>query len=190
MFRFTGPEKLPVVVYRSFPVFKTHAAFSSVNNGFTSHLQQCFCIKVVPGKKGVPLPEYSQHRPAASLCHCLQPRQPYQQTVNCLSKHLHDEGNNTNSNMTFVKCTLVSGFGEERVRVHSRGRPQEEQPDGPPLFVRVLGTSLRPGGTQGGIIHPWLMARPYPPHSFTHLPACKPAGMVGRTDGTQSETNW
>lgn len=121
-------------------MFKTHAAFSSVNNGFTSHLQQCFCINVVPGKKGVPLPEL--------------PRQPYQQTVNCLSKHLHDEGNNANSNMTFVKCTLGSGFGEERVRVHSRGRPQEEQPDGPPLFVRVLGTSLRPGGTQGGIIHP------------------------------------
>lgn len=176
MFRFTGPEKLPDLVYRSFPVFKTHAAFSSVNNGFTSHLQQCFCIKVVPGKKGVPLPEL--------------PRQPYQQTVNCLSKHLHDEGNNTNSNMTFVKCTLGSGFGEERVRVHSRGRPQEEQPDGPPLFVRVLGTSLRPGGTQGGIIHPWLMARPHPPHSFTRLTACRPAGKVGRTDGTQSETNW
>lgn len=36
---------------------------------------------------------------------------------------------------------------------HSRGRPQDEHPDGPPLFVRVLGTSLGPGGTQGGVIH-------------------------------------
>lgn len=36
---------------------------------------------------------------------------------------------------------------------NSRGRPQDEHPDGPPLFVRVLGTSLRPGGTQGGVIH-------------------------------------
>lgn len=58
--------------------------------------------------------------------------------------------------------TLVGGWGsgekggggEERDGAHSRGRPQEEHPDGPPLFVRVLGTSLRPGGTQGGIIHP------------------------------------
>lgn len=124
--------------------------------------------------------------PTSSIALSLSPAKA---TISANSE-LHDEGNNTNSNMTFVKCTLVSGFGEERVRVHSRGRPQEEQPDGPPLFVRVLGTSLRPGGTQGGIIHPWLMARPYPPHSFTHLPACKPAGEVGRTDGTQSETNW
>lgn len=39
------------------------------------------------------------------------------------------------------------------VITHSRGRPQEEHPDGPPLLVRMLGASLRPGGTQGGIIH-------------------------------------
>lgn len=45
---------------------------------------------------------------------------------------------------------------KEGDRAHSRGRPQEEHPDGPPLFVRVLGTSLRPGGTQGGITHPWV----------------------------------
>lgn len=46
------------------------------------------------------------------------------------------------------------GGVRKRDRAHSRGRPQEEHPDGPPLLVRVLGTSLRPGGTQGGIIHP------------------------------------
>lgn len=46
-------------------------------------------------------------------------------------------------------------MGEEEGEggAHSRGRPQDEHPDGPPLFVRVLGTSLRPGGTQGGVIH-------------------------------------
>lgn len=53
----------------------------------------------------------------------------------------------------------MEGRGEAGRRVgwgrgaHSRGRPQEEHPDGPPLLVRVLGTSLRPGGTQGGVIH-------------------------------------
>lgn len=44
-------------------------------------------------------------------------------------------------------------MGGGRRGTHSRGRPQDEHPDGPPLFVRVLGTSLRPGGTQGGVIH-------------------------------------
>lgn len=56
--------------------------------------------------------------------------------------------------------------GEEGDRAHSRGRPQEEHPDGPPLFVRVLGTPLRPGGTQGGVIHPQLTP---PPHHGTQL---------------------
>lgn len=84
--------------------------------------------------------------------------------MNFISKHLHHEGHNTHSNMTFVKYTYGRGWreGEGREggevgkwdRAHSRGRPQEEHPDGPPLFVRVLGTPLRPGGTQGGIIHP------------------------------------
>lgn len=60
--------------------------------------------------------------------------------------------------------------GEEGDRAHSRGRPQEEHPDGPPLFVRVLGTPLRPGGTQGGVIHPQLTPPPTTAHSFAYYP--------------------
>lgn len=68
----------------------------------------------------------------------------------------------THSDMIIVKYTWGWGRGEGRRggkegdRAHSRGRPQEEHPDGPPLFVRVLGTPLRSGGTQGGILHPRL----------------------------------
>lgn len=36
---------------------------------------------------------------------------------------------------------------------NSRGRPKEEDPDCPPLFVRVLGTPLGPARTQRGITH-------------------------------------
>lgn len=70
------------------------------------------------------------------------------------------EGHNTHSNMTFAEytCGWAGKGGKGGDRAHSRGRPQEEHPDGPPLFVRVLGTSLRPGGTQGGITHPCLRA--------------------------------
>lgn len=53
----------------------------------------------------------------------------------------------TLSNTLLLSDTLGGG-------AHSRWWPQDEHPDGSPLFVRVLGTSLRPGGTQGGIIHP------------------------------------
>lgn len=59
--------------------------------------------------------------------------------------------------------------GQGGDRAHSRGRPQKEHPDGPPLFVRVLGTPLRPGGTQGGVIHPQLTPLPPPRHTALHI---------------------
>lgn len=77
----------------------------------------------------------------------------------------------TRSKGTAVRKTGGGGRGgeggEEGEGAHSRGRPQEEHPDGPPLFVRVLGTPLRPGGTQGGVIHPQLT--PPLPHHGTQL---------------------
>lgn len=72
-----------------------------------------------------------------------------------------------------ILCFTAVDHGYYRVRwgeAHSRGRPQEEHPDGHPLLVRVLRTSLRPGGTQGGITWPWLTACPHPPHSSTPHP--------------------
>lgn len=70
--------------------------------------------------------------------------------------------------------------GEEGDGAHSRGRPQEEHPDGPPLFVRVLGTPLRPGGTQGGVIHPQLT----PPHHGTQL--C----ILPTTEAGEGQEGW
>lgn len=58
---------------------------------------------------------------------------------------------------THFRLSTVCGgddLNEEGGGAHSRGRPQEEQPDGPPLIICVLWTSMRPGGTQGGIINP------------------------------------
>lgn len=64
---------------------------------------------------------------------------------------------------------------------NSRGGPQEEHPDGPPLFVCVLGTSLRPGGTQGGVLQPR--------RSFLHQP-CRLTYSDGEGGHNQRPIRW
>lgn len=59
-------------------------------------------------------------------------------------------------NGKWVSMLIYFEQGEVRVgekRWNSRGRRKEEDPDCPPLFVRVLGTPLGPARTQRGITH-------------------------------------
>lgn len=78
----------------------------------------------------------------------------------------------------FIKC-----FSE----ADSRGRPQEEHPDGPPLLVRVLGTSLRPEGTQGGVTDGPPTPPPPPPYTYPHAPTMEGVHRVGVTQQNERQ---